>query len=393
MKYLVLIFLIFFTWIEVLAQSWQSLNDIPVPLSFPVVVVLNGEIHVIGGGATGGATDIHLRFKPATNTWDTLAPVPYKAQQPAGAVLNGKIYFCGGGFPNSGTPLKKNYYFDPDSNKWYQGADMPVATVIHKAVAFDNRIYVLGGQPNKTLCEYYDPALNSWTQRNPLPDQNFWYGAIVADKKSIYRFGGGGYSVPQKTTHQYDKTNDTWLPMTDLPLALHGADAAMPNDSTIYITGGYNVGDKDRVWKFNINQLTYVSTGVMPAARSYHSMVTVDSCIYAVGGNNNSVPSVNVSILKYCPQANEAGIIEHKGSSKPYSISYREGTIGILFDENSNNRDRKIDLIDLTGRSCFYTENASDPVVIYNDRLKPSIYSLRITVAGINYSERIIITQ
>src|SRR5262245_3349279 len=115
---------------KLFSQSWDPLATIPVGLAFPVVVELNGEIHVIGGGSPSGATDIHLRYKPATNTWDTLAPVPYLAQQPAGAVLNGKIHYFGGGYPNSGTPLSSHYVYDLSLNSWSAAASLPIPRVI-----------------------------------------------------------------------------------------------------------------------------------------------------------------------------------------------------------------------------------------------------------------------
>ena len=75
------------------AQSWQSLPDIPLDFVFPVVVELRGDIHIVGGGTNGIATDLHVRYSPVSNSWDTLAPVPYRAQQPAGAVVAGKIHY------------------------------------------------------------------------------------------------------------------------------------------------------------------------------------------------------------------------------------------------------------------------------------------------------------
>ena len=49
------------------SQAWDTLTPVPVGLAFPVVVELNGEIHVIGGGSPAGATDLHLRYQPLTN--------------------------------------------------------------------------------------------------------------------------------------------------------------------------------------------------------------------------------------------------------------------------------------------------------------------------------------
>src|SRR5215203_2569448 len=168
------------------AQNWQHKADIPLAFVFPVVVELDGNIHVMGGGNNGVATDQHVRYSPLTDIWDTLAAVPYRAQQPAGAVVNGKIHYCGGGFPTSGQRLDLHYYFDPDSNAWYPAANLPVAVAIHKCAELDGKLYVLSGQPDKTLCEYYDPLTDTWTQLIALHDQNFWYGVIVNANNTLY---------------------------------------------------------------------------------------------------------------------------------------------------------------------------------------------------------------
>jgi hypothetical protein len=389
MKRFNFLFLFAFLYTGVLAQTWQTLTPMPFSLSFPVVVVLKGDIHVMGGGASGGATDMHLRYKPSTGVWDTLAPVPYQAQQPAGCVLNNKIHFCGGGFPNSGTPLKKHYYYDLDSNKWFTAAELPVAAVIHKAVSLDGKMYVMTGQPNKQLMEYYDPGTNTWTQLNPLPDANFWYGSVVSTSQAIYRFGGGGYLSPQKAAYIYDKTGDAWNPLPDLPQGLHGADATAINDSMIYITCGYNGGDKNRVWKFNTKTNTYSSPGVMPAARSYHSMVTIDSCIYSIGGNNNAVPAVATSVVRYCPQPNEAGIDDGSVEGpKPYLLRQEKGGIVVeLFA--SGHEETRIMLTDLCGKA-YVNEHFNAPVItIKTGTLNASVYCITLVYEGRIYTEKL----
>ena len=75
------------------AQGWEPMADLPVDLTFPVVVALNGDIHVMGGGGPTGASNVHMRYTPATDSWDYRANVPYLAQQPCGAVVNGKIHY------------------------------------------------------------------------------------------------------------------------------------------------------------------------------------------------------------------------------------------------------------------------------------------------------------
>jgi len=295
--------------------------DIPLSFVFPVVVELNGNIHVMGGGTNGVATDLHVRYTPSTDSWDTLLSVPYRAQQPAGAVVNGKIHYCGGGFPTSGQRLDLHFFYDPDSNAWFPAANLPVAVAIHKCVELDGKLYVFSGQPDKTLCESYDPVSDSWTQLNALPDMNFWYGIIVNAGNNIYRFGGGGYTAPTSAAHQYDKVNDTWTSIPSLPMPLHGSAGACVGDSLIWILGGYSAGlDQDKVWIYNINDQTYTITDSLPLERSYLSSVNAGGCVYSVGGNNNGAPQVQVQLLQNCSPNFPAAVTENrKDKEKPYS--------------------------------------------------------------------------
>jgi len=282
-----------------LSQTWETLANIPAGLSFPVVVVLNGEIHVIGGGATSGATQLHLRYKPLSNVWDTLAEVPYKAQQPAGAVLAGKIHYFGGGYPNSGTPLSYHFVYDPTENKWTAAASLPIPRVIMKAATINGKLYAIGGQPNKTRVDEYNLDSNTWTLKNALPDNNFWYSALVVNNNEMYRFGGGGFTAPVNSVHKYNSTNDTWTNIATLPKSLH-APAGTALGGNIYIAGGYNFDPIDLVQIFNVNSLTFKTINPLPGARSYHELVTIDSCIYSVGGDNPSIIGVNVSLIRNC---------------------------------------------------------------------------------------------
>ncbi len=285
------------------SQTWDTLANIPVGLAFPVVVVLNAEIHVIGGGGPSGATGLHLRYKPATDIWDTLAPVPYLAQQPSGAVVNGKIHYFGGGFPNSGTPLASHYSYDPSSDTWTVAASLPIPRVIMEAASINNKIYALSGQPDKTRVDEYNPVTDTWTSKNPLPDMNFWYSAMVVQNNEMYRFGGGGFTSPVNFANKYDSVSDSWTYLTHLASALH-APAAASLGGLIYIAGGYNAGDISATQTFNPATSAYSPALALPIGRSYHELVTIDTCIYSVGGNNSAYPNMNLSLLRYCNSGN-----------------------------------------------------------------------------------------
>ncbi|MBK8448592.1 MAG: hypothetical protein IPL42_00635 [Saprospiraceae bacterium] len=155
------------------AQTWESLPDIPEKLTFPVTAVVDGKIHIMGGGGVGGATNKHYQYDSQSNTWTIKAPIPYKAQQPAGTANNGKIHFFGGGFPTSGSPVKDHYVYDPILDTWKAAANIDPARAIHYAVSLNNQLYSMAGQGVSDRFEQYDANNNSWINKKNYRIQNF----------------------------------------------------------------------------------------------------------------------------------------------------------------------------------------------------------------------------
>lgn len=331
------------------AQTWETLADVPEDLAFPLVVSLDGNIHVMGGGGPGGASTLHLRYMPSTDTWDTLAAVPYAAQQPGGAVVNGKIHYCGGGFPNTGTPLTDHHVYDPGTDSWDTAAVIPATRAIHEAVGIGNEMYVMGGQPDKLRFEVYNQGNNTWTSKNNLPDQSFWYGAITEANGTIFRFAGGGYTAPTDAAHTYNASNDSWTSLPDLPEAVHAVSAASIGDS-IYLVGGYyDFAETDEVWIYDINTQQYRTGPAMPSGRSYHSVVSIGECIYSVGGNNAVINDMGYSLIRLCVNdtVDSAIGIQPLPEIEPAFAYYRDGMVCIKLDHG--NTKMNLQLMDLRG--------------------------------------------
>lgn len=280
------------------AQAWKSLKDVPVKLAFPVVLELDGNIHVIGGGGPNGASQLHLRYLVKDDRWDTLAPVPYKAQQPGGAVVGGEIHYFGGGYPNSGTRLDDHYAYHPPTNSWRKQADLPIPRVIHKTAVLDEKIYVMSGQPDKSRVDIFNKADSSWSSGGNLPDGNFWYSGIAVHQQSIYRFGGGGSTSSAAEAHLFNSASE-WTSLPSLLTRNHAPAAAVMGDS-IYIIGGYaDYRYTTQCLVFNTSTQIYGKGPSLPEGRSYHSAVTVGKCIYSVGGHNDN-DQVGTSLIRHC---------------------------------------------------------------------------------------------
>lgn len=388
---LLTVFLIFCS--QVSKAQWETLANIPGKLSFPIVTVLNGEIHVMGGGGASGATDVHYRYDPATNKWDTLAPVPYKAQQPAGITLAGRIHYFGGGFPNSGSPVASHYSYNPVTNTWRKETNLTAARAIHYAVELNDTLYSLAGQGMKQLFEAYDTLSKKWIKRADLLDDSYWYGAHLSSHGKIYRFGGGGFSSPKLDAHVYDPKTKAWTVLPEMPDRSHAISGTALGDS-IYLAGGYALSTEvDKVWVYNIKTQTYTAGLKLPQARNYHKLVTIGKCIYSVGGNNNANANMPLSLIRYCPSSSSGIYNTDKSLEKTLIKTFPDK---IEIELSSDQSGSKITLIDMSGKVVFSQlplPNELHHFEIFTGNFGNGIYVLSITTPSASFTKRVVIAN
>ena len=362
------------------AQQWDTLAPVPEALTFPVASVLNGKIHLIGGGGSSGASNAHYRYDPATNTWTTLAPLPYLAQQPAGASANGKIHHFGGGYPNSGTPLKDHYVYDPAGNSWSLGTDLTAPRAIHSGIGLNGLLYSLGGQGMSKLLQVLDTTTNTWVTKGDLPDNSFWYGAHVVSGGKIYRFGGGGYTAPVKFAHMYNPATDTWTTIPNLPNAVHAIKGAAIGNKIILAGGYYNFAETDEVLIYDTDSKQYSYTSPMPRGRNYHNMVAIDSCVYVIGGNNAIDPDVRFQLLRLCP-------FETSATSAPgqplalTSAGYRDGYLQVQVPETFGGQPFQIQVSSAAAQlllSEFVMTDGSGLATVWIGAVPASVYFIQM---------------
>ncbi|MCE7923969.1 MAG: hypothetical protein DYG98_13005 [Haliscomenobacteraceae bacterium CHB4] len=373
------------------AQKWDTLSPIPESFTFPVVAVADGKIHVMGGGGTGGATNLHYAYDPALDAWDTRAPVPYFAQQPAGATANGKIHYFGGGYPNSGSPLDDHYVYNPATNTWEQAADLTAPRAIHYAVALDDVLYSLAGQGMANLCQTYDPVADAWATKNNLPDNGFWYGAHVATEGHIYRFCGGGYTAPNKLAHRYDPDTDSWASLPMFPAATHGLRGAAIGDK-IFLAGGYHdFLERDEVYIFDTQTNSYTPGTPLPLGRNYHNMVAIDSCIYVVGGHHAIDETVRFQLLRFCPYE-MASSVKNIATRQPLVARYFWGKLTVQLPEGVIGTDAQLSLFDLAGRRVFFEKLPSGTGNLHESEvgnLPSAVYFIRLNTINAVYTGKV----
>jgi hypothetical protein len=77
-------------------KHWSTAASLPAPRGGHAAAVLDGRIHVIGGGNSESTIADHSVYDPATNTWSAAAPLPRPEGSPAAVVFGDKLYAIGG---------------------------------------------------------------------------------------------------------------------------------------------------------------------------------------------------------------------------------------------------------------------------------------------------------
>lgn len=172
--------------------AWTDVTRLPGEgLNAPAAVVLDGRIYLIGGfgTVTNVPTPTVRVFDPKTSAWSKAPDLPSPRGGHAAAVMNGKIHVVGGG--NSLSTLADHSVFDPAAGRWEERATLPHSVGSPVLVVLGQKLYAIGGRSGpKDFGDVlaYDPKTDSWTSGPPIAPRATC-GAVEAGG-SIYLFGG-----------------------------------------------------------------------------------------------------------------------------------------------------------------------------------------------------------
>jgi outer membrane protein assembly factor BamB len=128
--------------------EWALLAPLPEPRSSHDAAVLDGRLYVIGGWRLAGESDTATwaergyvaDLRVAKIEWKPLPPQPFRHRALAVAATSKRIYAIGG-LNAEGRPTDEVHIFDPASQTWSRGPDLPTAT---RAKAFAASAFGVG---------------------------------------------------------------------------------------------------------------------------------------------------------------------------------------------------------------------------------------------------------
>jgi N-acetylneuraminic acid mutarotase len=289
------------------SDSWTTKQSMPTARIDFGVGVVNGKIYAIGGYKPGsGYLAVNEEYDPINNTWIAKSPMPTTRYGFSVAVVNGKIYAIGGvGTYDSGN-LKIVEEYDPAADNWTTKTPMPTGRSHCAIQAVSNKIYAIGGYRYYSISpgyydgtvtdknEEYDPAIDSWTTKAPMPSVRGGVASATLDGK-IYVLGGithesGGWSTspsnPQDNKNErYDPSTNSWDTMKPLPTAT-GASSAESINGKIYLIGGF--GPSDKTQEYNPSANSWTARTPMPTPRYGLAIAAANGKIYAIGGKDSA---------------------------------------------------------------------------------------------------------
>jgi N-acetylneuraminic acid mutarotase len=209
-------------------------------LNAPAAVALGGQIYLIGGfeGTTNLPMSAVEVYDPSARTWSSAAPLPAPRGGHAAVVVDGKIHVLGGG--NSVSTLADHSVYDPASGTWTEAAPLPRAEGSPAAVVFGGRIYAIGGRSGFSDfgdVYVYDPARDAWSRGPSIPPRGT-AGAVVY-RGAIYVFGGESQATGRTLADVFRLTRGAkaWRRVGAMPTARSYARAVVVHDA-VYVVGG-----------------------------------------------------------------------------------------------------------------------------------------------------------
>ena len=188
------------------ANTWSALASAPTPHAETVAASIGERIHIVGGRRPKGAANLaygdhadslsHLVYEPAANAWATAAPALLARNSATGALID-SLWHVVGGRSMSGGPSDAHEVYDPQEDRWRDGAPMPKGSGAggNACGVLAGQIYVFGGEyfdnGGRVHPEVwrYNPKSDAWTSAPPMPTPRHGLGAVVLDN-AIWLVGG-----------------------------------------------------------------------------------------------------------------------------------------------------------------------------------------------------------
>ncbi|MGD8175303.1 Kelch repeat-containing protein [Marinimicrobium sp. ARAG 43.8] len=240
---------------------------------------------------------------------------PSERHENAFVAVGERLYLIGG---RGERPLD---VYDPATGNWSQGAQPPFEVHHMQAVAYDDKLYVLGAltggfpeEPPLAHILIYDPAADAWTEGPEIPEhRRRGTSGVVVHEGLIYLVGGntrGHMSGFVPWLDVFDPQTGRWTELPDAPHARDHFQAAVI-DGKIYAAGGRTSShDTGEVMSLTVgpvdvydiaSQRWQTLDAPLPTQRAGTAAVAFNGMLVVLGGESTRQVEAHREVEAYDP--------------------------------------------------------------------------------------------
>ncbi len=260
--------------------------------------VVDGKVYLVAGKTSRGPQNTVYIYDPATDAWSRGADLPGIAvEDPAVTEREGKLYVFGGApLPFSGAVPNAAVY-DPATDSWDTLAPLPRPRAGAVAESLGDVIYVAGGMNPRGISldsvDIYDPLSGSWKQGTPMGTPRDNPGSAVLDGRLLV-FGGrtrlpDGTLVEGEltTTESFDPATGAWTERAPMPTGRRAMVVAILGDTALLIGGEQPPGGGAFAANERYDAATDTWASLAPVPTPRHGAVggTVNGVVYVIAGS------------------------------------------------------------------------------------------------------------
>lgn len=256
---IVLVLLLFFLFGEARGQRfqpWAKRANMPFERNSLVGSVYNGKIYLFGGNGTiiHSRSNKIVIYDPATNLWTIGTDAPTSSSRGSGhafVAVNDKLYTFGGEGPTAGTWNNQVAAYNSVSNAWEIKNNWASPRNSMAPGVINGKVYLAGGRTGygATLAinQEYDPATDTWLTKAPLTQHRIPATSAVYNNK-LYVFGGNSKTSESQNTaltsvEVYDPSLNTWENKSPLPFSIYNGRAVIKEDNVYLLTSPITEGN------------------------------------------------------------------------------------------------------------------------------------------------------
>jgi hypothetical protein len=249
----------------------------------------------------GSATAWYLATRPDDSTggptnppvaWTRLASLPVELEGAAVAAYQKKVYVAGGLLNDADrTKSTKTYVYDPATDSWSNGPDLPRPISHATLVATNTSLYFMGGwilEGGSKQVLRLDAAAGQWVEDTPMPDSRVAGAAAFDGTRIVYAGGTRGDQSASDDVWAFQ--DSAWSPIGKLTQGRQKLAAATDRAGLVWIVAG---GDQKTGAKFSLVERVESGkvtgdTSRTPPAVDGGTAVNVNGSLCALGGRGGT---------------------------------------------------------------------------------------------------------